>query len=163
MCAHVQIHTKIPDNSSHPDKDLCSAAASFGLWSPTPFLFESSSYCRDLYFCGPLQSCYDSCGADECDLSLIRRYWNRALVMEVFPVNNQWITAPHSRRLQIQMNLPSLVLHALGEHSMVLWMKMSSIVSNRCSMVCEATGGQWCHALARWHRATKELPETTTW
>lgn len=80
----IQIHTKIPDNSSHPDKDLCSAAASFGLWSPTPFLSESSSYYRDLYFCGPLQSCYDSCRADECDLSLIRRYLNRALVMEVF-------------------------------------------------------------------------------
>lgn len=64
--------TKIPDSSSHRDRDLCSVAASFGLWLPTPFLFESSGYCRDLYFYGPLQSCYDPCGAD-CDLVLIKR------------------------------------------------------------------------------------------
>lgn len=65
----------VPDNSSHQDKDLCSAAASFGLSLPTPFLFESSGYCRDLYFCGPLQSCYDPCGADENDLVSFKRHF----------------------------------------------------------------------------------------
>lgn len=63
-CA-AHIKKKPPDNSSHRDKDLCSAAASFGLWLPIPFLFESSGYCRDLYFCGLLQSYYDLCGPEK--------------------------------------------------------------------------------------------------
>lgn len=61
------------------------------------------------------------------------------------------------------MHLPCLVLHSLREHSMVLWMKMSRIMSDGCCMARKTTGGQWSHALTRWHGAAKELPETTSW
>lgn len=157
--------TKIPDNSSHQDKDPCSAAASFGLWWPTPFLSESSGYCRDLYFCGPLQSCYEPCGADQCDSDSIKRHFYRGLVVqvEVIQSTNKWVTDTYTSCLQIQMYLPCLILHALRKHAMVLRVKVGGVVSDGWCVACEAMGGQWRHALTRWHGATKELPETTAW
>lgn len=73
------------------------------------------------------------------------------------------MTDPLSQCLQTQTYLPCLILHALGKHSMVLWVKVSGVVSDGCCVACKATGGQWCHALTRKHGAAKELPETTTW
>lgn len=69
----------------------------------------------------------------------------------------------HTVSADKQTFLPCLILHALGKHSMVLWVKVSGVVSDGCCVAWKATGGQWRHALTREHGAAKELPETTTW
>lgn len=80
------------DSNSHPDKDLCSVAASSVFWLPTPSLSESSGYCRGPYFSGLLQSYHAPCwgSKDKSTYSLLSRYLHTSPIISHLSLLEKW-------------------------------------------------------------------------